>query len=215
MSPLTSLYGTQQKHSYFVGIGPICDVEITCIFWPVPPFVSCIKDRPHYYNINFNIHLFSNVVIMTLTYVLYPILVQNPEKCSFWRFISIYPASTHRNEQHHHSTILPSYHLYRANIEQRVIITSIRFKTYWVTVSYQYMSYWCGFVYHIDIIFRTIQGDYILYSYTSLKGFCDIFLYSINTVIIVTYFARGQNHVLVNAIVTGECNILILQKLWF
>ena len=30
-----------------------------------------------------NTHLFSNVVIMTLNYFLYPILVQNPETCKF------------------------------------------------------------------------------------------------------------------------------------
>ena len=32
---------------------------------------------------NFNTNMFSNVVIMTLNYVLYPILVQNSKQCSF------------------------------------------------------------------------------------------------------------------------------------
>ena len=54
-----------------------------------------------------NAHLFSNVVIMTLNYVLYPILMQISKKYLFWRFISIHPASTHSNEQHRHVTTLP------------------------------------------------------------------------------------------------------------
>ena len=78
----------------------------------------------------YNTHLFSNFVIMTLNYVLYPILVQNLEKCSFWSFISISPASTHSDEQHHHLTTFPSYHPYRANIERQGFIMSIWFKTY-------------------------------------------------------------------------------------
>ena len=74
--------------------------------------------------------MFSNVVIMTLNYVLYPILVYNSEKWSFWRFIYISPASKHSDEQKNHLKTLPSYHLYTANIEQQVFITSIWFKTY-------------------------------------------------------------------------------------
>ena len=118
--------------------------------------ICCIKDGSYYYNINVNTHMFSNVVIMTLNYVLYPILVYNSEKCSFWSFIFIYPAPTNRDEQHHQSKIIPPYHLYRVNSERRGIFTSIWFKTYQVTVSYQYMSYYCSFVYYIDIIFKTI-----------------------------------------------------------
>ena len=54
------------------------------------PFVRFIEDRSQYYKIFFNTHLFSNVVIMTLNYVLYPILVQNPEKMYILK-VYIYP----------------------------------------------------------------------------------------------------------------------------
>ena len=47
------------------------------------PFVRCIEDRYQYYNIILNTNLFLNAVIITLNYVLYPILVQNSEKYSF------------------------------------------------------------------------------------------------------------------------------------
>ena len=67
----------------------------------------------------FNSHLFSNVVIMTLNYVLCPILVQNPGKYTLWRYISIFSASTHINEQQHHSTTLLLYHLHTENIERQ------------------------------------------------------------------------------------------------
>ena len=76
-----------------------------------PPLYVVLKIGLSTITYIFNIHLFSNVVIMTLNYVLYPILVQNSKKCSFWRFISSYPASTHSDKQQHHSRILPSYHL--------------------------------------------------------------------------------------------------------
>ena len=79
-------------------------------------------------------------------------------------------------------------------------------------LSYQYMSYYCVLVYHINIILGTIQGDCFLQSYTSLKCLCEIFLFLLNTVIIVTYFILGQNHVFVISIVTGECAMLIIQK---
>ena len=55
-------------------------------------------------------------------------------------------------------------------------------------------------------------GWLFLQSYTSLKGLCEIFLFLLNTVIIVTYFILGQNHVFVISIVTGECAMLIIQK---
>ena len=63
-----------------------------------------------------NTHLFSNIFIMTLNYILCPILVQNSENCTYWRYIYISPASTHINEQHHHSTTLQLYHFQIANI---------------------------------------------------------------------------------------------------
>ena len=77
------------------------------------------------------------------------------------------------------------------------------------------MSYYCGLVYHINIIFKTIQGDCSLQSYTSLESFFEIFLFLLNTVIIMNYFVWSQHWVFVNAIVTGECTILILRKLRF
>ena len=73
------------------------------------------------------------------------------------------------------------------------------------------MSYYCGLVYHIAIIFRIIQGDCFLQSSTSLKGLCDIILFLLNAVIIVTSFVQSQHCVFVNAIVTCECAILILR----
>ena len=50
---------------------------------------------------------------------------------------------------------------------------------------------------------------------TVLRFLWDCSVFVLNTVIIVTYFVRGQHFVLVIAIVTGECAILILQKLRF
>ena len=44
---------------------------------------------------------------------------------------------------------------------------------------------------------------------------CEIFQFLLNTVIIVTSFVWDQHRVFVIAIVTGECAILILQKLRF
>ena len=63
------------KKSCFLVIGPICDIELTCIFRPFFPFVSSIKDRSQYYKIILCINLFSIVFIITKNYVLYPILV--------------------------------------------------------------------------------------------------------------------------------------------
>ena len=80
------------------------------------PFVRFIEDRYQWYKIIFNTNLFSNVVIMTLNYFLCPISAQNPDKCTFWRYMYISPASTHRDKQQHHSTTLPLYHLHTANI---------------------------------------------------------------------------------------------------
>ena len=115
-----------ENNSYFVVIVPICDVEHTCIFWPVFSFVHCIKDRYQYYTMIFITHLFSNVVIMTLNYVLCPILVKNLEKCTFWRYIYISHASTHSDDQQHHLTTLQLYHLHTENIE---VCGSIRGRT--------------------------------------------------------------------------------------
>ena len=46
------------------------------------------------------------------------VLVQNPETCTFCRYISIFPASTHSKNQQHHSTTLLLYHLNTAKIER-------------------------------------------------------------------------------------------------
>ena len=118
--PLLSYFLVHSKNnSYFVVIWPIRDVELTCIFEMFFPSVGCIEDRSQCYKIFFNTDLFLNVVFMTLNYFLCPILVQNPQKCTFWRYISIYPASTHSNKQHHHLMILPLYHLHTADIDRR------------------------------------------------------------------------------------------------
>ena len=48
-----------------------------------------------------------------------------------------------------------------------------------------------------------------------LKGLFEIVKFLLNIVIIVTSFVRDQHHIFVIAIITGECAILILQKLRF
>ena len=83
-----------KNNCYFVRIGPIHDIDLTCTFRPFFPFLQCIKDRYQYYMIMFNKHLFSNVVIMALNYILFPILVQNLEKCTF---LGIYLFSLHQH----------------------------------------------------------------------------------------------------------------------
>ena len=56
-SPRCSLWSHylihSENNSYFVGIGPTCDVVLTCIFRPSFSFVYFIEDRSQYYNINF------------------------------------------------------------------------------------------------------------------------------------------------------------------
>ena len=70
-------------------------------------------------------------------------------------------------------------------------------------------------VHRIGILFRTIQGDFLLYSYTLLTGFCDIIQFLFNTVITVTSFVWVHHCVFVISIVTCKCAISILQILWF
>ena len=53
-------------------------------------------------------------------------------------------------------------------------------------------------------------GWLFLYSYTLLKGLCDILLFLLNKVIIVACFIHDQHHFFVNAIFTGECAISII-----
>ena len=93
---------------------------LTC-FAPLYVVLKIVISTIRYF---FNARLFSNVVIMTLNYVLCPISVQNPEKCTFWRYIYISPASTHSDEKHNHSTKLPLYNLHKAYIERRWYIRS-------------------------------------------------------------------------------------------
>ena len=56
---------------------------------------------------------------MTLNYFLCPILVHNPEECTFWKYISLSPASTQSDEQQNHSTKLLLFHFHKANIEKQ------------------------------------------------------------------------------------------------
>ena len=79
-------------------------------------------------------------------------------------------------------------------------------------MSYQYISYYCGLIYRIDIIFRKIHGDFLKY-YTLLNNLRDIFVFLLNTVNIVTFFVWGQHCNIVIFIVTCECNLLIIQRL--
>ena len=82
--PLRSYYMVHSEYNYyFLGILPILDVDLTYIFRPVFPFVCFIEDRSQYYKVIFNTYMFSNIVIMTLNYVLCPISVQNSERCTF------------------------------------------------------------------------------------------------------------------------------------
>ena len=52
-NPLDIIIWYIEKKYYFVGIEPIRDVELTCIFQNTPPFVSCIEDMSQYYYIKF------------------------------------------------------------------------------------------------------------------------------------------------------------------
>ena len=55
----------------------------------------------------------------------------------------------------------------------RVNVVSLCY-TYTNVIAIHWYSYYYGLVYCIDIIFRTIQGDCLLYSYTLLKHLCEI-----------------------------------------
>ena len=48
-----------------------------------------------------------------------------------------------------------------------------------------------------------------------LKGFCEIVHFSLNAVIIVTYFVQSRHRVFMIAIVEGKCAILMQQTLQF
>ena len=54
---------------------------------------------------------------------------------------------------------------------------------------------------------------FLIYSYTSLIGLCEIVQFLLNTVIIVNYFVRGQHRVFVIAIVTCECKNIDTTKI--
>ena len=68
-----------ENNSFFVGIVPNFDIELIFIFGLFLLFLCWTEDRSQYYKISFDTHLFSNIVIMTLNYVLCAILVQNLE----------------------------------------------------------------------------------------------------------------------------------------
>ena len=89
----------------------------------------------------------------------------------------------------------------------------------WSTYTHVSALYWYedhyGLVYCINVIFRTIQGECLLYSYTLLTCLCEIVKFLLVTVITVTTFVWGQPHIFVIAIVTCKCAISILQILRF
>ena len=103
-----------KNNSYFVGIGPICDIELTCIFWLVFLFVRCIKYRSQYYKIIFNTHLFSDVVIMTLNYFC------DLFWCKIWKnahFLVIYLFYLHQHTDTRNINIQP-HSLYIASTQK-------------------------------------------------------------------------------------------------
>ena len=125
--PLRSHLLVHGKKIYSVGIGPICDVNITYIFDLSPPFVRCIKDRFQYYDLFWNTHMFSNIVIVTLNYVSWLIFLQILGKCTFWKYIYIPPTSTNINYQQRHLKTLLLYHQQKENIQKWVSIRGQRF----------------------------------------------------------------------------------------
>ena len=77
--PLQYHYLVHSKNnSYFVGIGPIRDIELICIF-DLFFLVSWIEDRSNYYKINFRFTSVFNFLIITFDYYLFHVLVQNME----------------------------------------------------------------------------------------------------------------------------------------
>ena len=60
--------------------------------------------------------------------------------------------------------------------------------TYTKVSALHWYSYYWYLVYHIDKIVSTKQGEYFLYSFTSLKVLCEIVQFLLNTVIIVNLF---------------------------
>ena len=112
-----------KNNSYFVGIAPICDVELTCIFWPVFTFVHCIEDSYQYYKIIFLIHICFQMLLSWHWIMFCALFWCRIWKCTFCRYIYNFPVSTHSDEQHHHLTTLPLYRLHTADIER---LSSIR-----------------------------------------------------------------------------------------
>ena len=87
---------------------------LTCF----PPFVRCIGDRSQYYKIFLNTHIFQ--MLLSWHWIIFvPYFGAESIKCTFWRYISISPASTHINGQHNHLATLLLYHLHTENIEMR------------------------------------------------------------------------------------------------
>ena len=78
---------------------------------------------------------------------------------------------------------------------------------------------WISELYRAIVSYSTTPGQQvstILWNITiNVWCLCEIVQFLLNTVIIMTSFVRGQNCVFVIAIVTCECTLLTLQKLWF
>ena len=68
-----------ENNSYFVGIGPICDIDLICVFHLLLLFVCWIEDRSKYYKINFKYTSVFNFFMMIFNYDFCRVLVQNLE----------------------------------------------------------------------------------------------------------------------------------------
>ena len=115
------------NNSYFFLMESILDVKLTCIFLPVSPLCTLYRRQFSVLQHKFLIHI-CFLMLLWWHWIMFCTLFWC--RIRFLRFISTFPTSTYIDEQQHHSTTLPSYHLYRDNIEQQGFITSIWFKTY-------------------------------------------------------------------------------------
>ena len=93
-------------------------------------FVRSTKDRSNYYNTIFQQASVFKCCYRDIEICFVPYFGAEYGKMLILKLYIYFPASTHSDEQQHHSTTLPSYHLYIANIVRQGIITSIWFKTY-------------------------------------------------------------------------------------
>ena len=86
-----------KNYLFVVGIGPICDKDLVCIFWSIYFFVRLIEDRYKYYNINIRKIFFSNFVWMLFVYDACYVLVQTKKLFMFCWYISFF---VYQNTQH-------------------------------------------------------------------------------------------------------------------